>query len=146
MAPVGGAGRMFIYPSSGQSPQQEQSDKAQCSNWASQQTGFDSSSLQNPGPPAAGAPQGGMLRGAGGGAAMGAIGGAIAGNAGEGAAIGGAAGGVFGGMRRRRWDQQEQFQQDSYAQQRQDLANQASNSFNQAFAVCMTGRGYTVGG
>ena len=62
-------------------------------------------------PPAVGAPQGGLFRGAAGGAALGAIGGAIGGNAGKGAAIGAATGAVFGGMRRRRWMEQEEFQQ-----------------------------------
>ena len=31
----------FIYPSKGQSAQQEQKDKNECYGWASQQTGFD---------------------------------------------------------------------------------------------------------
>jgi Glycine zipper len=142
-----GAGQMFIYPSHGQSPQQEQSDKGQCYNWAVQQTGFNPANPQVPGgpPPSAGTPQGGLLRGAAGGAAIGAIGGAIGGNAGEGAAIGGAVGGLFGGMRRRRWEEQQDFQQSAYLQQQQQAVNQGLGSFNQAFAVCMTGRGYTVG-
>jgi len=145
--PSGGASPMYIYPSRGQSPQQEQSDRSQCYNWAAQQSGFNPANPQMAGgpPPAAGAPQGGMFRGAAGGAAMGAIGGAIGGNAGEGAAIGAAAGGVFGGMRRRRWQQQEEFQQSAYMQQQQNAMNQGRGNFNQAFAVCMTGRGYTVG-
>jgi hypothetical protein len=77
---------------------------------------------------------------------MGAIGGAIGGNSAEGAAIGAAAGGLFGAMRRRQWAEQQQFQQSAYAGQQQNALNQANNGFNQAFAVCMTGRGYTVGG
>jgi hypothetical protein len=146
--PGGGAGRMFIYPSRGQSPQQEHSDKEQCYTWAAQQSGFNPASPQILGgpPPQSGPPQGGLLRGGAGGAAMGAIGGAIGGNAGEGAAIGAAVGGLFGGMRRRRWEEQQQFQQSAYLQQQQNVLNQGSASFNQAFAVCMTGRGYTVGG
>jgi hypothetical protein len=72
---------------------------------------------------------------------MGAIGGAIGGNTG----IGAVAGGVFGLVRRRRWQEQEKFQQSAYAGQQQYALNQERASFNQAFAVCMTGRGYTVG-
>jgi hypothetical protein len=142
-----GTGPTFIYPSRGQSPQQEQSDKGQCYAWASQQTGFNPLNPQISGgpPPQAGLPQGGLLRGGAGGAAMGAIGGAIAGNAGEGAAIGAAAGGLFGLMRRRRWEEQQQFQQASYMQQQQQALDQGRSGFNRAFAVCMTGRGYTVG-
>ena len=141
-------GQMYIYPSRGQSPQQEQNDRGQCYGWAIQQTGFDPSNPTVPSgpPPAASAPQGGLFRGAAGGAALGVIGGAIAGNAGEGAAIGAAGGGLFGGMRRRRSEEQEAYEQSSYLEQQQNALNQGNNNFRQAFAVCMTGRGYTVGG
>ena len=142
-----GGSQMYIYPSRGQSPQQEQSDRGQCYTWAVQQSRFNPANPQIPGgpPPQGGPPQGGLLRGGAGGAAMGAIGGAIGGNAGEGAAIGAAVGGLFGGMRRRRWEDQEQFQQSSYLEQQQNALDQGRANFNQAFAVCMTGRGYTVG-
>ena len=35
------AQQLFIYPSRGQSPEQQQQDTFQCSVWASQQTGFN---------------------------------------------------------------------------------------------------------
>jgi Glycine zipper len=145
--PGGGAGHTYIYPSRGQSPQQEQTDRGQCYTWAVQQSGFDPANPQVPSgpPPVAGAPQGGMFRGAAGGAAIGAIGGAIGGNAGEGAAIGAAAGGLFGGMRRRSWQEQQEPQQNAYQERQESMLNQGRSNFNQAFAVCMTGRGYTVG-
>lgn len=145
--PGGGSGQTYTYPSRGQSPQQEQTDRGQCYTWAVQQSGFDPANPQIPSgpPPVAGAPQGGMFRGAAGGAAIGAIGGAIGGNAGEGAAIGAAAGGLFGGMRRRSWEEQQEAQQNAYQERQESMLSQGRGSFNQAFAVCMTGRGYTVG-
>jgi hypothetical protein len=91
------------------------------------------------------APQGGLLLGGAGGAATGAIIGAIIGHTGEGAAIGAVSGGVFGLMRRRRWTEQQEFQQSAYMGQQQNELNQGFANFNQAFGVCMTGRGYTVG-
>jgi YMGG-like Gly-zipper len=144
----GGGGQMYIYPSKGQSPQQEQADKGQCYTWAVQQSGFDPANPQVPTgpPPTASAPQGGVFRGAAGGAALGAVGGAIGGDAGKGAAIGAATGALFGGMRRRRWAQQEQSQQYSYMEQQQEAMNRGRHNYNRAFGVCMTGRGYTVGG
>ena len=59
--------------------------------------------------------------------------------------MGASLGALFGGMRRRRWAQQEEFQQDAYMQQQQNALNQGRSSYNQAFGACMTGRGYTVG-
>jgi hypothetical protein len=49
-------------------------------------------------------------------------------------------------MRRRRSEEQEAYEQSSYLEQQQNALNQGNNNFRQAFAVCMTGRGYTVGG
>ncbi len=145
---AGGGGSMYIYPAKGQSPQQEQRDKADCYTWAVQQSGFNPANPQvrtGP-PPAPSAPQGGLARGAAGGAALGAVGGAIGGDAGKGAAIGAATGALFGGMRRRRWEEQQQYQQNAYMEQRQAALNQGRGNFNRAFATCMTGRGYRVGG
>jgi hypothetical protein len=136
----------YVYPARGQSPQQQEFDRGQCYSWAVQQTGFDPSNPQvySGPPPMAGAPQGGLFRGAAGGAAMGAIGGAIGGDAGKGAAIGAAVGGLFGAIRRARWAEQEQQQQQNYAAQQQGAMAQGRAHYNQAFGACMTGRGYTV--
>jgi hypothetical protein len=138
--------QVFIYPARGQSPQQEQFDKGQCYGWAAQQSGFDPANPQvyTPPPPQAGAPQGGLFRGAAGGAAMGAVGGAIGGDAGKGAAIGAAVGGLFGAIRRHRWAEEQQQQQQGYAMQQQDAMAQGRATYNRAFSTCMTGRGYTV--
>lgn len=144
----GGAGHMYIYPSRGQSAQQEQRDKAQCYTWAVKQSGFDPANPQvaSGPPPPSNPPQGGVFRGAAGGAALGAIGGAIGGNAGKGAAMGAAMGGLFGGMRRRRWHEQQMYQQQTYMEQQQGQLERGRRNFERAFGTCMTGRGYTVGG
>ncbi len=112
----------YVYPQKGQSPQQQQRDENECSNWATQQTGYR--------PSGSSGSDGGIisnraLRGAARGAGIGAIGGAIGGNAGTGAAVGAAVGGITGGIRNH----------DEKAQR---------NEFDRAFASCMQGRGYTV--
>ena len=112
----------YVYPQRGQSPQQQQRDENDCSNWATQQTGYR--------PSGSSGSDGGIisdraLRGAARGAGIGAIGGLIGGDAGTGAAIGGAVGGITGGIRNH-----------DEKQQRKD--------FDRAFAACMQGRGYTV--
>jgi hypothetical protein len=144
--PAPPAGRTFIYPARGQSPQQEEFDRGQCYSWAVQQSGFDPANPQvyTPPPPPATPPQGGLFRGAAGGAALGAVGGAIGGNAGEGAAIGAGVGALFGLMRRARWAEQQQQQEQSYQARQQSAMTQGHAAYNRAFATCMTGRGYTV--
>lgn len=134
-----GAQELFVYPNSGQSPEQQDRDTYECSKWASGQTGFDPS---RPPPQASASSQapGGVGRGAVAGAAGGAVIGAIAGDTGEGAAIGAAAGGLIGGMRRRQHKQQVQ------AGQQQAMAdyNARHASYTRAFAACLEGRNYTV--
>ena len=137
---------MYIYPSKGQSPQQQDKDRYECHTWAVQQTGFDPSRA-NPGnpnyldPQAAQPSQRHVVRGAGRGAALGAVGGAIAGDAGKGAAAGAAMGGVSGVFKRR-----DERQQQAVSQQQQQAQAQASqiNSYQRALAACLQGRGYNV--
>lgn len=146
-SPNSTGGQVYIYPSRGQSPQQEQNDRGQCYRWAIQQTGFDPSNPTVPSgpPPTASAPQGGLFRGAAGGAALGDWGRHRRKRWG-GCGHWRRRGGLFGGMRRRRSEEQEAYEQSSYLEQQQNALNQGNNNFRQAFAVCMTGRGYTVGG
>jgi hypothetical protein len=156
--PAAAAAQPYIYPDTGQTFQQQESDKGQCYGWAVQQTGFDPANPQvaqappppmYPGQPQA--PQGGLLRGAAGGAALGAVGGAIGGDAGKGAAIGAGVGALFGGMRRMRYreeeqqmQQQQQQQQQMYMAQQQNSMAQGRANYERAFGACMAGRGYTV--
>lgn len=140
------AQQIIVYPDRGQSPQQQQKDRAECHTWAVQQTGIDPTAMAAapPPPPPSTAPQGQVMRGAARGAAVGAVGGAIAGDAGKGAAAGAAMGGVFGAMRRH--DDVVQSQQAYSNQVAQQQAAQAHSSatYNRALGACLSGRGYTV--
>lgn len=131
----------IIYPSAGQSLEQQAGDEAQCRGWAGQQSGvypgqaapgyYGSQAGQ------AGAP---VMGGAARGAALGAVGGAIAGDAGKGAAIGAGVGATAGFMRRNQERrQQAHANEQAMARYQADLGR-----YHQAFAACMQGRGYVV--
>ncbi len=129
----------IIYPSQGQSIDQQADDEASCRSWSQQQTGFNPAQ----GPVyygSSGSGGGEVIRGAAGGAALGALGGAIGGKAGKGAKIGagvGAAAGLLRKGRRKRAD--KQAQQQAVNRYHQQLAG-----YNRAFGACMQGRGYAV--
>lgn len=140
--------QLYVYPSKGQSEAQQNQDQTQCHQWATKQTGVDPQQLAQQsyayqaaeGAPAGtgGAAIGGGARGA----ALGAVGGAIGGSAGKGAAIGAAVGGlasVFGARRHMR-ERQQHYQQ-SMAQEQGQM-----QQYDQAYATCLKGRGYTVSG
>ena len=133
-------GGPYIYPSKGQTQEQQNKDRYECSQWATSQSGYDLSKPPLTSPSSAQQPQGQAVRGAARGAAAGAIGGAIAGDAGTGAAAGAAIGGAAGGIRRRRARKEDQQQQ----AQAQAAAAGGQDSYNRAFATCLQGRGYTV--
>lgn len=150
------AQNLFIYPSQGQSAEQQSRDRYECHIWAVQQTGFDPANpqaMQAPppsfAPPAEEAIEGGVLRGGARGAAVGAVVGAIAGDTGKGAAIGAASGALFGGMRRRDQKRRQQQAQQNYQQQQAQAQYQAAipsqrDAYNRAMTACLVGRGYTV--
>ncbi|SLM49068.1 conserved exported protein of unknown function [Nitrospira japonica] len=129
---------VFVYPSKGQSKDQQEQDEFACYKWSKEQTGFDpTQTVQQAAPPQQ---HGQVVHGAARGAALGAVGGAIAGDAGKGAAIGAAVGGTGGAMRRRR-----QARETEMAQQQAEQKYEASVAgYKRAFTACMTGRGYTV--
>ena len=158
-APVVRAQDVYVYPTRGQSAQQQDKDRYDCHGWAVKQTGFDPSRpatasaapMPPPPPPPDHSHDGSIMRTTGRGAAVGAIGGAIGGNAGKGAAIGAATGALVGGIRRRDRIRQEEANQQAYAQQQQYAASQQSatssakrGNYNRALATCLQGRGYTV--
>jgi hypothetical protein len=130
----------IVYPTKGQSPQQQSQDEAQCYAWAKQSTGIDPAVVASSPPPqqtgpAVGGGQrlGGAARGAAGGAAIG----AIAGDAGKGAAAGAVVGTMAGGRRAR----QQQAAQNQQAQAQQQSVMQ---TYYRAYGACMEGRGYTI--
>lgn len=140
---------MIIYPSKGQTPQQQAKDEAACTQWAEAQTGLTLSggtvntdsaakaAQQKTAEATQGAAVAGAARGALGGAAIG----AIAGDAGTGAAIGAAAGAVGG---RRKKKQAENQAAAAGAQQAQAQGQQMTDQFKKAAGACLTGRGYSV--
>lgn len=132
---------LFVYPSNGQTKEQQESDEYQCYNWAKGETGFDpmAAPTASEPPPAQKAPKGGLVRGAARGAAVGAI---IDGS--DGAKKGAGAGAVVGGARRADQNRQQgQEQQQWEAEQSQQYAENR-NRYNKAYSVCMEGRGYSV--
>ena len=140
LAPASGwAQAPIVYPSAGQTLDQQANDEAACRSFAQQQSGV----YPNQAPPEYyGNPNAGMpvLGGAARGAALGAVGGAIAGDAGKGAAIGAGVGGTVGLMRRNQQRRQQASANDqAMAQYQADMGR-----YNQAFAICMQERGYTV--
>ena len=130
---------VFVYPSKGQTKEQQEQDEFACYKWAKEQTGFDPNQpmqQQAAAPPQ----QGAAVKGAARGAAIGAVGGAIGGDAGKGAAIGAGVGAAGGAMRRRHAEQQQMVAQ----QKAKDAYNADVAGYKRAFSACMTGRGYTV--
>jgi hypothetical protein len=134
--------KLYVFPSKGQSQQQQKKDEFECYKWAMEQSGVDPLNLPKvEAAPAQTGPTGGAVKGAAKGAAAGAAIGAIAGDAGKGAAIGAAAGGM-GGLGRGR---QAQAQQNKQSQANAAATEQEiKNSFVKAFSVCIEGKGYTV--
>ena len=129
---------LVIYPSKGQSTQQQAADENECRAWARQETGFDPA--RAPKPQASNSSGGEIVGGAAKGAVLGIVGGAIAGDAGKGAAVGAGVGATAGLMRKnrnRRADNQAQ-------QQSVDDYNRQLDGYNRAFVSCMQGHGYAV--
>ena len=132
---------LFLYPTNGQSQQQQKVDEFECYKWAMEQTGIDPLNLPEVEAQMQTGPTGGAVRGAARGAAAGAAIGAIAGDAGKGAAIGATAG-AMGGLRGGRAAQAQQNQQ---AQANAAAAEaELKNTYIKAFSACIEGKGYTV--
>ena len=140
------ANEPYIYPSQGQSTEQQDQDKYGCYQWAKGEANFDP--MQRPtastAPPTREAKRGGLLRGAAGGAAAGAIVGALTGNVKKGAAIGAGGGAMIGGIRRRDQKRREKQRKQEWASRENAAYDQSRGSYDRAYRACLIGRGYTV--
>ena len=147
---------VYVFPTTGQSAQQQSQDEAACYNWAAQQTGNDPFALQKQSQQqqdqaaaqkaqaqnvGAGAGAGGALRGA----AVGALIGEIASDdAGKGAAYGAAAGAIRGRRRGRAAQAQAVSSATEQAQRAEQSTAQQMEGFKKAFAVCLEAKKYMV--
>jgi hypothetical protein len=147
---------VYVFPTTGQPPEQQSQDEAQCYDWAYGQTGVDPFDLAKQAQQQAAqteqqmqqAQEVGKGSGAGGavgGAAVGALIGEIASDdAGKGAAIG-ATVGLIGGRRRGRMAQEEATQQvEQQGQQAQQATAAQVENFKKAFSVCLEAKEYMV--
>ena len=131
------AAQQYAFPAKGQTPEKQKADEAECSGWATKQTGVDPSKPQAAPPPAQQAPvtgSGARARGAAAGAAVGAITGNDTGDAAKAGMVAGAAA-QRGANRRAARDQQASAQGQAQAGQAEYL---------KARGACLEGKGYTV--
>lgn len=124
---------LSLYPAQGQTPEQFAKDRNDCHLSAVKVSQYDPATGQSTAPAAQSSGGREVLRGGARGAAAGAAIGAIAGDAGTGAAIGATAGGLKRGFGQRDKNQQSQAAEGA-----------GEANYNQAFASCMMGRGYSV--
>ena len=154
-------GSVMTYPRSGQSQDQHDRDRMECSQSAIDSTGFDPlfeaqwlarsqgqlhSSVTSPAPDASGP---GAVGGAAIGASLGAIAGGIGGDAGRGARIGATTGGLLGAGRRgnrrqeqAQWERKQAAQRQDESQQLQAQFDAGMANYERAFTVCMRARDY----
>jgi len=145
---------VYVFPTEGQSSEQQSKDEAECYNWAVGQTGNDPFDLnkqaqqqqQQAQQAEQEAQQVGKGAGASGavkGAAVGGLVGAIASDdAGKWAAYGAAAGAVSGRRRGQQAQQQATQQAQQQGQQTQQATAEQIENFKKAFAVCLEAKDY----
>lgn len=143
---------VYAYPQQGQTPEQLDRDRYECSNWATQQTGFNPSAPNVPPHErvqvVAGAPPGA-------GVAVGAVTGGIIGaavsnprNAGAGLLLGALLGGAIGAGAEASANAQAQAQANASVNagmqaQAAQIERKASD-YRRAVGACLEGRGYSV--
>ena len=145
---------VYAYPQNGQSPQQLDRDRYECSNWATEQTGFNPSAPNTP-PHDRVQVVGGPAVVPGSGVAVGAVTGGVLGavasgprDAGAGMLIGALIGGVLGGAAEATANANAQAAADNSAnaQTRVQAAqiDRKAAEYRRALSACLSGRGYTV--
>jgi hypothetical protein len=145
---------VYVFPTAGQSTEQQSTDEAVCYGWAVQNTGSDPFQLQKQAEAeqqqaeqakaqAEAVGTGAGARGAVRGAAAGALIGEIASDdAGKGAAYGAAAGAIAGRRRARRARSEAQAQAEVQASQAQQATAEQLENFKKAFSVCLEAKQY----
>jgi DNA-binding protein YbaB len=146
----------YVFPTEGQTPEQQSTDEAACYNWAVENTGTDPFQLQKQAEQVqqqsqqaqqeiAAAGQGAGVKGAVGGAAAGALIGEIASDdAGKGAAYGAAAGAVVARRKTKRAKGAASQEVQQQTQQVQQATAEQVENFKKAFSVCLEGKKYLV--
>jgi len=147
---------VYVFPTEGQTAEQQSTDEAACYTWAVENTGSDPFALQKQAQQQqqqaqqqqqqiAAAGQGAGAKGAVGGAAAGALIGEIASDdAGKGAAYGAAAGAVVARRKTRGAKAEASQQVEQQGQQAQQATAQQIENFKKAFSVCLEGKKYLV--
>ena len=146
---------VYVFPTQGQTAEQQSIDEATCYDWAVQNTGNDPFALEKQAQQqqqqtqqaqqqaqqvGTGAGATGAVRGAAGGALIG----AIAGDTGKGAAYGAAAGLLAGRRAGRRAQSQATQQVQQQGQQTQQATAEQIENFKKAFSVCLEASDYMV--
>ena len=131
----------IVYPSKGQSKEQQNKDKWECHQWAVQQTGVNPQRMaEETSTGVVYQDHHRLLGGTAGGSLLGLAAGSLAGEAGKGAAIGAGVGALAGLIRSRRdIETQHEVIASAHGQQRAALER-----YDRAYCTCLQGRGYTV--
>jgi hypothetical protein len=147
---------VYVFPSKGQTPEQQSKDEAACYNWAVQNTGTDPFELSKQAQQqeqqaeqarrqaeqvGQGAGAAGALRGAAAGALIGEI---ASDDPGKGAAWGAAAGAIRSRRRGRAARAEAESQVERQAQASQAATREQMENFKKAFSVCLEAKDYMV--
>jgi len=147
---------VYVYPTTGQPPEQQSVDEVECYNWGVQQTGTDPFDLakqaeqqkqqaEQAQAQVDEAGKGAGAKGAVGGAAAGAaVGKIVSDDAGKGAAVGAAAGGIGARRKAKKGKAEATEQIDQQAEAGKQATQKQLDDFKKAFSVCLEAKDYLV--